>query len=252
MYTLDNPKYPVYDNGQLHISISFRNGKLGNIPQFNTLSGDEPLRLINGRYLTNIKGTCGECCSDCKDSCYAIRISMLHHNTIIPAWSRNTVILRNDPDKVKREISEYCRKNIVKYFRFHTSGELENAEHLNLYCDICRENDDVIFYIYTKRFDLLADYFVVKKNPLPDNFIINLSEWNGNIEKFISARPDSKEIRDFFDKLNIFAYDEGRSEYSYMIHCPAIDKTGHETGVTCAQCRRCMKKESHVTAVFAH
>ena len=37
------PKYPIYDNGKLHISISQGNSKMGNIPQFNILPGDEPL-----------------------------------------------------------------------------------------------------------------------------------------------------------------------------------------------------------------
>lgn len=155
MNKIENVKYPIYDNGQLHISISQKNGKLGNIPQFNTLPGDEPLSLSNGKVLTSIKGTCGGHCEGCKSACYAIRSAIYHHNSVVPAWGRNTVILRNEPEKVKREIKEFCNKNIVKYFRFHTAGELESIDQLKLYCEICNENNDVIFYIYTKRFDLI-------------------------------------------------------------------------------------------------
>ena len=173
---VDTPKYPIYDTGQLHVVISQRNTKLGNIPQFNTLPGDEPLALSGGRPLTNIKGTCGGHCEDCKSSCYAIRCALRNHNTVIPAWGINTVILRTDREKVKSEITEYCNKNIVKYFRFHTSGELESLEHLDLYCDICRMNPEVTFYIYTKRFDLLVEWFVERGEKKPDNFVINLSE----------------------------------------------------------------------------
>lgn len=254
MQNNDTPKFPIYDNGKLHISISQRNGKLGNIPQFNILPGNEPLVLSSGRPLTNITGTCGGCCDDCKASCYAVRAAVFHHNAIIPAWGRNTVILRNDPDKVKREITEFCNKNIVKYFRFHTAGELENINQLELYCEICNANPDVIFYIYTKRFDLLTDYFVLVGNKVPKNFVINLSEWHGNIEDFISNTHYAGTFRKFFDTLNVFAYDDKTPESSYaasLVHCPAIDKTGHETGITCAQCRRCMKP-GHLTAVYSH
>jgi hypothetical protein len=255
MLNNDTPKYPIYDNGQLHISISQRNGKLGNIPQFNTLPGDEPLKLGSGKVLTNIVGTCGNCCADCKTTCYAVRAATYHHNSVVPAWGRNTVILRNEPEKVLREITEFCQKNVVKYFRFHTAGELEHTAQLELYCEICRANPDVIFYIYTKRFDLLAGLFLSGKYEIPENFVINLSEWHGNLQKFIDDNDGSAgQIKALFDKMNVFAFDDKTENSAYaatLVHCPAIDNTGHETGVTCAQCRRCMKA-GHKTAVYSH
>ena len=144
-----NPIYPIYDEGNLHVSISKGNQKLGNIPGFNTLAGNEPLTLKNGRMLTNIVGTCGSLCELCKNKCYAVRFSVQHHNSVVPAYAKNTVILRNDPQKLRAEINEYCKKNIVRYFRFHTSGELESIEQLKLYAQICKDNEDVVFYIYT-------------------------------------------------------------------------------------------------------
>ncbi len=252
-HTINEPKFKIYDNGELHVCISSKNIKLGNIPQFNTLPGDEPLTFANGQQIVNIKGTCGSCCKDCKSACYAIRSTVYHNNSVVPAWGRNTVILRNDPQKVRTEIKEFCTKNIVKYFRFHTSGELENEEQLKLYCDICKDNPDVVFYIYTKRFDLIANYFI--DSSVPENFVINLSEWHGNIEKFINTevQPSCQDkVRDLFNSLNIFFYDDNTDErFVGAAHCPAIDRDGHETGVTCAQCRRCMKKGSK-TAVYAH
>ena len=38
-----------------------------------------------------------------------------------------------------------------------------------------------------------------------------------------------------------------------IFHCPAIDKNGHETGVTCASCKRCFSvKNGDKTAVYKH
>jgi hypothetical protein len=170
------------------------------------------------------------------------------------SWGKNTVILRNDPEKVKSEIGEFCLKNIVKYFRFHTSGELESVAQLKLYCEICEENPDVTFYIYTKRFDIVADCFVYQRNSIPDNFIINLSEWHGNIDEYISMTDDPEKVGKLFQSLNVFAYDDhtiGAKFAESLVHCPAVDPTGHETGITCAQCRRCMRKGSK-TAVHRH
>lgn len=241
-------KYNIYDNGQLSVCISKGNGKLGNIPQFNTLPGNVPLKKKDGTLLCNIHGTCSKYCKHCCEDCYAIKSAVYHHNSTIPAWGGNTVVLRNDPQKVRAAINEYCRKNVVRYFRFHTSGEIENVEQLKMYADICNDNPDVVFYIYTKAFDILQIWFDVldmHNDIVPRNFVINLSEWHDNI-------ADIKHLKHFKD-CNIFAYDDGDCGPSVdsMLHCPAVNKDGFETGVTRAQCRRCMKK-GNITAVYAH
>lgn len=246
--------YGIYDNGEMHVRISRGNVKVGNIPQFNTLPGNDLIEMSNGKILTNIVGTCGKCCDGCFRECYAVRSLKLHHNSTTVAWGTNTVILRNDPDKILNEITEYCTKNIVKYFRFHTSGELESVGQLKLYCEICKRNPDVVFYTYTKNFDALVEYFT--ENPVPENFVINLSEWHGNIAEYMDGIADTRkgEIANilFNTKMNVFSYDDGESGCAKeMVHCPAIDSKGHETGVTCAMCRRCMKMGNR-TAVYAH
>ena len=238
--------YPVYDSGESHVSISKGNQKLGNIPGFNTLAGDGILSLSNGKQLTNIEGTCKGVCEHCKSSCYAINFLRFHHKNTVSAYARNTMIMRNDPEKVCAEITEYCKKNIVRYFRYHTSGEIESVEQLKTYASICYMNQDVTFYIYTKNFAVLEKWFEdLDKNGLtiPENFIINLSEWKDNLS-FMNGKHHR-----FFDECNIFAYDEDYDK-DYT-HCPAINKTGHETGTTCAMCRRCMRK-GNKTAVYPH
>jgi hypothetical protein len=236
--------HPVYDNGKLHVKISSGNTKMGNIPSFSTLPSNELLTLKDGRVLTNIIGTCGDLCEDCKDKCYAIDFAKRHHHVVIPAYAINTILLRHDPDKLRREIREYCEKNIVKFFRFHTAGELETVAQLELYAQICRDTPDVTFYIYTRACDLLlkwVELLQTKGEEVPSNFVINLSEWNGNLAAYMD--------KPFFKDCNVFIYDEKKNYKG--VHCPATDKAGHETGITCAQCRRCMKK-GHITAVYPH
>ena len=235
--------YPVYDEGELHVVISKGNQKLGNIPAFNLLPANQPLKLNNGTQLTNIKGTCGKHCANCMNDCYAVRYVKMHHNACVEAYAKNTVIMRNDPAKLRKEIKEYCEKNIVKYFRFHTSGEIESLDQLIVYCGICEDNPEVVFYIYTKAFDIFEKY-LAKYDKFPSNLVINLSEWDGNLA---DVSPE------LIGMCNIYAYDDGTrcADMDELEHCPAVDQGGHETGITCAMCRRCMKKRN-VTAVYAH
>ena len=233
--------YPVYDYGELNVTISKRNNKLGNIPAFNTLPGNRPIKKNDGTQLTNIVGTCGKHCKECFNDCYSVRYIKCHHNSTVRAYANNTIIMRNDGEKLRKAIKEYCEKNIVRYFRFHTSGELESVEQLKLYCDICNDNPDIIFYIYTKAFDILQAW-IEKFVKFPINLVVNLSQWNDNLDG-LSSR--------LLNQCNVFAYDDGETDLSHMTHCPAVDRKGHETGITCAQCRRCMKRGSK-TAVYAH
>jgi hypothetical protein len=240
----------------LHVSISSGNIKVGSIPQFNTLPGDEPLAQKSGVQLTDVRGTCQGCCSDCVHSCYAVRSAKLHHNAVIPSWAKNTLILRNNPERVKEDINAFLKKKPVPYFRFHTSGEIENENVLKLYCDICNDNSQTRFYIYTKKFDLIVDYFLRKGNSLPANFVINLSEWHGNIEEYVSSlnEGEQEKAREFLFSLNVFGFDDKTEKSKYassLVHCPAINNKGHETGVTCQQCKRCMRP-GHKTSVYMH
>jgi hypothetical protein len=244
MATTTAPVYPIFDNENLCVRISKGNVKVGTIPSFSTLPGDEPLTLKDGRVLTNLKGTCGNLCECCKAKCYAVRFAKLHHNAVIPAYNVNTLLLREHPEKVRDAINEYCSKKGVQYFRFHTSGEIESVSQLRLYAEICKANPDVTFYIYTKAFDLLQEWFCeldAESAAVPENFVINLSAWKDNLVNYLANKH--------FQECNIFEYDEDHN--SKFVHCPAIDKSGHETGVTCSKCRRCLRK-GNKTAVYPH
>lgn len=250
-----DPKFPIYDDGELHISISRGNIKVGNIPQFNTLPGDEILTDGKGRALCNIVGTCGHHCAGCKSACYAIRTAKFHNNTCIPAWGKNTVIMRNDLEKLVRELDDYLNNNLVSVFRFHTSGALESLEQILAYHKVITWHPETVFYIYTKEFDILSSYFnwLVDTNAeVPENFVINLSEWKGNVTEYLSKTALSQRVRDMYADCNVFSYDDGSEECTvFKVHCPAVRPDGTETGITCAKCRRCFKR-GNKTSVYDH
>ena len=234
--------YPMTYHESMEISLVNGNRKVGKgIWCFNTLPGDKPLCNSTRGQLTEINGTCGGCCTGCANDCYAIRDAKYHHNSVIPALSKNTLIMRNDIDGLFVQIKEGLIKKKAKVLRWHSAGEIESFNYLLHMVKLAVELPNVQFYCYTKRFDYITQYLQEYKK-FPKNFVVNISVWKGNDEGYD------------FGKLNKFVYDDGTDpKVSKMVHCPAVDKKGHSTGVKCADCGWCFKGNlRRRTAVYAH
>ena len=239
---METALYQMSYSHDLQISLVNGNSKLGKgIWCFNTLPGDRPLVNSTRGLLTNISGTCGGCCEACIHKCYAVRDAKLHFNTCIPAWSRNTLIARHNVDGMFKQLKEGLIKNKAKVLRFHSAGEIINYNYLLHMVKLAVELPKIQFYCYTKRFDLIDRYLKEFKN-FPKNFVVNISVWHNNIKDYD------------FSGLNWFVYDDGSDpKVRKMRHCPAVDKYGHKTGVTCGQCGWCFKGNlRRRTAVYDH
>lgn len=264
------------DDARLHVSKG--NRKIGKgIWAFSTLPGNQDnLLYVKGKgLLTSIPGTCSHYCNDCfNNGCYAVRDAKLHSNACIPAWGENTLLLREDPKRLFKDIDMFIkirnnkyvqtkdeRYHRVRIWRWHVSGEIESLQQLELMNDIAIKHPEVNFSVYTKNFDVLTKY--LKKygtNSIADNFIINISEWHGVAKKFLDKYPGL---------FNVFEYDDSQlkdctlsqSEKDRLAktpHCMAVcadgshrlDKNGKP--ITCDHCKRCYTKTGARTAVYAH
>ena len=233
-------KVESYMNGDTHLHISNGNTKVGRgIYCVNTLAGDEPLTKKDGTQLTNIAGTCGGCCSVCILNCYA-RKAQIRYSSIenLKTWNDNTILAKEDPKKMFEELADFLDREMVSAVRYHAMGEIPSVEYLNYMFDIAEKYPNVQFYTYTKRFKWLEE--VTSKRKQPDNLSINVSIWHKNYSNPFNF-PE-------------FIYDDGTDEeVAKLPHCPAVNKDGHETGITCAKCRRCVyAKHGQKTAVYAH
>ena len=239
---MENIVYPMTYHEAMTISLVNGNNKVGRgIWCFNTLPGDKPLSTTTRGVLTNINGTWGGCCDGCANKCYAIRDAKLHHNSVIPALSKNTLIARNNIESMFEQLKKGLTKNKAEVLRWHSSGEIENYNYLLHMVRLAVEMPHMKFYCYTKRFNLIDQYLKEHKK-LPKNFIVNISVWNGNDKGYD------------FKNLNKFVYDDGTDpDVAKMRHCPAVNKNGKSTGVTCAQCGWCFKGNyGRITAVYSH
>lgn len=232
-------KYESYLTGETHVHIQDGNRKVGKgIYTINLLAGDKPLTKLDGTQLTNIPGTCGGCCEHCKGDCYAIRTQVFRNNNI-PSWADNTILATQEIDTFFKEIQQFIDRSMVAAIRFHAFGEIPSYEYLLHMIELAKANPTIIFYTYTKRFEWVERY-LERHVVFPNNLIINVSIWNKNYDNPFN--------------LPEFIFDDGSDEeVAKLPHCPAVDKNGHETGMVCSKCKRCLRaKHGDKIAVYAH
>ena len=239
---MENVLYNINYDEAMTISLVKGNSKLGKkVFAFNLMPGNRPIATKDKGELTNVWGTCGGCCDGCEGNCYAVRDARLHHNSVIPSVGKNTVIMRHDMDKGFKQLKEALVANKAKVLRLHSSGEIMNYNYLLHMVKLAVEMPNVQFYFYTKRFSFMQKY-LKECGELPENLVCNISEWKGNTKGYQ------------FDGLNKFVYDDHTDpEMENLFHCPAVDKKGHKTGVTCEECKRCFSgNKGLITAVYDH
>lgn len=259
-------------DAKLHIAKG--NSKIGKtIYSFSTLPGNrDHLLYAKGVLLTDVHGTCSHLCDGCFGACYAVNSARLHHNAVIRAWAENTLLLRNNADKMFDTINEYINNANKKYYktqdpkdckitlwRWNVSGEIQHVSELALMNELAKQHPEVNFGIYTKNFEALDEFITTIKDIEP-NFIINISQWH-HVADDIAKK--------YQGKCNVFEYDDSNLKHhelseedvlrlSKTPHCPAVDKKGHHTKnakgepITCDKCRRCYTKTGAITAVYAH
>lgn len=227
----------------LHVSISKGNVKLGYIPSFSTVPSDEILCDADGCPLTNVVGTCKGVCGECKHDCYAVRMARgLFRSRCMPAWIKNTILLRNYPQRVIDDITAFCvrKRSFQDVFRINTAGEVENVSQWLMWFKIAEDCPRTRFYIYTKSTAVLSRAAEIAGGKIPENLTVNVSQWNNTVQNPLG--------------LQEFVYDDGTDpEVAKLPHCPAVNKDGHETGVQCRQCQRCTRRcDGQKTAVYSH
>lgn len=226
------------------LSVSDGNRKVGNILGINLLAGESPYIKKDGTVLTTYKGTCGGCCEECENDCYARRYTHRQHNTCLPAYIKNTEIMRRNLQNYIDQVTKACKEKTQNLVRWHETGEFETFLQMVGVEDVAIRVPKKDYYFYTKRFDYLER--VEKSGGFSDNVSALVSIWY-----------DKEGKRNYDNPYNYpeFIYDDGSvPELDDVFHCPAvfIDGTMNHN-ITCDKCKRCPKaKKGQKTAVYAH
>ena len=140
----------------MSVSISNGNKKMGAIPSVSlpaciTCNPDAP----------------------CFKLCYAAKISRLY-KTVNAAYSRNLSILNADPARYWEEVKAGAQ--MARFFRFHVSGDIPNAEYFGEMVRLARELPNTNFLAFTKQYHIVNAY-LNGGDVIPDNLKIIFSNW---------------------------------------------------------------------------
>lgn len=225
------------------------NIKLGNSWSFSMAMGDSLVTADhNGRHYECL-GTCGHYCSGCKNDCYVKK--SYRYTSVRFSHIRNTLAILTDMaaafSDLQTAIDNARRKPEI--IRINQSGEIINSAYLSYWSDMARHNPDIVFWMYTKAYDVVIP--ALKAGQVPDNLTVLISIWHEfGIEEFISV--------DYLDNVKAFVYDDGYDYESHDIiiqtYCMAYVRNtsgkmvlNHD--VTCDKCRKCFNRSRKCTVI---
>lgn len=140
-----------------HVHISTGNAKLGtqipsvNLPAITTCIKDAP----------------------CAGKCYARRGRMAFAKVKQKAET-NLLLWQNEPDMFERDVKIAAFPS--RFFRWHCSGDIPDAEYLVMMARTATDLPDMKFLAFTKKFALVNAY-LDQQGPLPCNLIVVFSAW---------------------------------------------------------------------------
>lgn len=117
-----------------------------------------------GGKLRKIDGSVCSHCYACKGH-YAFTTAIKAHDkrllaTLHPKWVEAMITV--------------LKGKKVRYFRWHDSGDLQSVQHLKKIIKVCEGVPDMMFWLPTKEFNILRDYFKTT-DYVPPNLCIRLS-----------------------------------------------------------------------------
>ena len=138
------------------LSISTGNSKMGAIPSVSL-----PACI-----------TCNPS-APCFAKCYAVKISRLYKNTR-DAYARNLDILNTDAPAYWLQVKAAAMT--TRFFRYHVSGDIPNAEYLYNMVTLARELPHTNFLAFTKQYNIVNEYLNAG-GEIPANLKVIFSNW---------------------------------------------------------------------------
>ena len=116
------------------------------------------------------KITCPGMTVECGNDCYAAMTMRIYKNVAVK-YARNLELANSKGfvDYMIREIPPNCQ------FRIHVSGDFKDAVYADKWLRICKARPDVIFYAYTRSWQISGIMQVIRRIHKLPNVNVNLS-----------------------------------------------------------------------------
>lgn len=119
--------------------------------------------------------TCREC--GCHQKCYARKLERLRPN-VRNAYKNNLDVLLEDPESYWREVEASIMMS--RFFRFHVSGDIVDANYFEHMVDIASRNRHCQILCFTKKYEIVNDFIGANgESSIPDNLHMLFSGWTG-------------------------------------------------------------------------
>ena len=156
---LENAFALVESGEDIRVRISKANSKMGNVASVSTLP-----------FLT-CPATCS---STCGAKCYAAKLAALRPS-VLASWAYNTAVAIRRPELYWTQVDAAIKG--IRFFRFHVSGDIMNADYFMHMIDVARNNPHAQILAFTKRFEIV-NAWIASNGSLPSNLHIMFSGWS--------------------------------------------------------------------------
>lgn len=111
----------------------------------------------------------------CAKLCYARKLEA-YRKSVRDAYARNLQIYTENPRAfwIQVESAIACSR----FFRFHVSGDIVNADYFKELCDVCARQCHCKVMLFTKKYSIVNDY-IAAGGVIPQNVSIIFSHWIG-------------------------------------------------------------------------
>lgn len=215
------------ENGKNYVTISSVQNSILNISEGNEKVGNTICFNLPIEY------TCNHNCECYKDGlCYAEGGCYLFADNQAK-YSENLVFFKESTKKQFVQAVQLAIDTIdYKLFRYFTCGDIPNIDFIDCMVTLARNNPDISFWSYTKKYNLCNKY--VAKNgksiekAFPENLVIIFSHWlNNDGSYYPMENPYNFPISEFIP----FGKEELAQKATFI--CPCSDPT---VNVTCETC----------------
>ena len=222
-----------------------RNGniKVGNIATWATLKGADEIYI--DRLGCGVTGTCGKHCQGCTKNCYVNK--SYRYSSVKYGHAIRTIAIREHLDELYTVIDSQIKKARKPFtvVRWNESGEHENAEQFAMLCKLAINNPNVIFYCYSKAYEIIIPALLAGN--VPENLVILISIWHE------SGVTEFKQVAHLAN-VKAFVYMDGFDYSKYGIEiqttCQAYDEHGKlNHDITCDKCKKCFVKSEKLKII---